>query len=148
MVVFATKTFPKKYFSIESYHIFRKKLLAQVEGILPKGPYPPCLRMADRALLAGYPRSVLTWDYTMLVVMAGLNKANITMHCYVAESRSLVMPQGRYFFTHWGRDKMDASSQTTFSNAFSWMKMHEFRLRFHWSSFLRFELTIFQHWFR
>ena len=28
----------------------------QNEGILPKGPYPPCLRMADRALLAGYPR--------------------------------------------------------------------------------------------
>ena len=26
--------------------------------------------------------------------------------------------------------------------------MHEFRLRFHWSLFLRFELTIFQHWFR
>ena len=27
-----------------------------IEGILPKGPYPPCLRMADRVLLAGYPR--------------------------------------------------------------------------------------------
>ena len=27
-----------------------------IDGILPKGPYPPCLRMADRALLAGYPR--------------------------------------------------------------------------------------------
>ena len=27
------------------------------DGILPKGPYPPCLRMADRALLAGCPRS-------------------------------------------------------------------------------------------
>ena len=27
-----------------------------IEGILPKGPYPPCLRMADRAFLAGYPR--------------------------------------------------------------------------------------------
>ena len=50
--------------------------------------------------------------------------------------------------THWGRDKMAAISQTTFSNAFSWMKMHEFRLRFHWNLFLRFELTIFQHWFR
>ena len=25
------------------------------DGILPKGPYPPCLRIADRALLAGYP---------------------------------------------------------------------------------------------
>ena len=29
-----------------------------IEGILPKGPYPPCLCMADRALLAGYPRHV------------------------------------------------------------------------------------------
>ena len=29
-------------------------------GILPKGPYPPCLRMADRALLAGYTRFVIT----------------------------------------------------------------------------------------
>ena len=27
-----------------------------IEGILPKGPYLPCLRMADGALLAGYPR--------------------------------------------------------------------------------------------
>ena len=39
---------------------------------------------------------------------------------------------------------MDAISQTTFSNAFSWMKIHEFRLRCHWSLFVRFKLTIFQ----
>ena len=26
-----------------------------INGILPKRPYTPCLRMADRALLAGYP---------------------------------------------------------------------------------------------
>ena len=44
--------------------------------------------------------------------------------------------------------QMAAISQTTFSNAFSWMKMNEFCLWFHWSLFLRFELTIFQHWFR
>ena len=50
--------------------------------------------------------------------------------------------------THWGRDKMDAISQTTFSNAFSWMKMFEYRLRFDLSLFLRVELTISQHWFR
>ena len=31
-----------------------------IEGILPKGPYPPCLRMADRALLAGNPRYVFS----------------------------------------------------------------------------------------
>ena len=35
---------------------FLSIFLAYFEGILPKGPYPPCLRMADRALLAGYPR--------------------------------------------------------------------------------------------
>ena len=29
-----------------------------IDGILSKGPYPPCLRMADRALLAGYPRYI------------------------------------------------------------------------------------------
>ena len=32
--------------------------------------------------------------------------------------------------THWGRDKMDAIFQTTFSKGFSWMKMNEFRLKF------------------
>ena len=52
------------------------------------------------------------------------------------------------FLTHWGQDEIDAIPQTTFSNAFSWMKMNECRLGFHWSLFLRFELTIFPHWFR
>ena len=50
--------------------------------------------------------------------------------------------------THWGRDKMAAIFQTTFSNAFSWMKMFKLRLRFHWSLFPRVKLTIFEHWFR
>ena len=43
---------------------------------------------------------------------------------------------------HWGRDKIDVISQTTFSSAFSSMKMFEFRLKFSWSVFLRFQLTI------
>ena len=50
--------------------------------------------------------------------------------------------------THWDRDKMDAISQTTFSNAFSRMKMFEYRLKFHWSLFPRVRLTISHHWFR
>ena len=50
--------------------------------------------------------------------------------------------------THWDRDKMADISQTTFSNAFSWMKMNEFRLRYHWNLFLRVQLTISQHCFR
>ena len=49
--------------------------------------------------------------------------------------------------THWGRDEMDAISQTTCSSAFPWMKMFEFWLKFHWSLFLRVQLTIIQHCF-
>ena len=45
--------------------------------------------------------------------------------------------------TQWGGDKMAAISQTIFSNALSWIKMFEFRLKFHWSLFLRVQLTIF-----
>ena len=62
-------------------------------------------------------------------------------HLYVWES-------GGNHLTHWGRDKMEAISQTTFSNAFSWMKMFEYWLKFHWNLFLRVQLIIFQHWFR
>ena len=50
--------------------------------------------------------------------------------------------------THWGRDKMAAIFQTTFLNVFSWMKMYEFRLGFHWNLFLEVQLTVSQHWFR
>ena len=51
-------------------------------------------------------------------------------------------------YCHWGRDKMAAISQTTVSITFSWMKMIEIWLKFHWSLFLRVQLTIFQHWLR
>ena len=50
--------------------------------------------------------------------------------------------------THWGRDKMVNIFQTTFPNAFSWMKMFDFCTQFHLSFFLRVQLTIRQHWFR
>ena len=63
--------------------------------------------------------------------------------CFHLSKRKIVL-----LITHWGRDKMDDISQTTLSSSFSWMKMFEFRLKFHWNLFLRVELTIFQHWFR
>ena len=44
--------------------------------------------------------------------------------------------------------QMDAILQTPFSNAYSWMKMFEFWLKFHWSLFPRVQLTIFQQSFR
>ena len=62
----------------------------------------------------------------------------------------LLQPGGNWLctqpkLTHWGPDKMAAIFQTTFSNAFSWMKMYEFRFRFHWSLFLRVQLTIYHY---
>ena len=46
---------------------------------------------------------------------------------------------------HRARDKMAAILQTTFSHAFSWMKIYKFRLRFRWSLFLGVQLTIFHY---
>ena len=86
----------------------------------------------------------------LVPVMAWCRQAPIHYRSQCCKASMLLyMPSiGHNELTHWGRDKMDAVSQTTFSNAFSWMKMYEFRLRLHWSLFLRFELTIFKHWFR
>ena len=50
--------------------------------------------------------------------------------------------------TYWGRDKVDAISQTTTSNEISWMKMYELWLKCHWLLFRRVQLSIFQHSFR
>ena len=50
---------------------------------------------------------------------------------------SFISPRGNKLTTHWGRDKMAAIFRTKFSNGFSWMKMYEFLLKFHWSLFLR-----------
>ena len=49
--------------------------------------------------------------------------------------------------TRWGWDKMAAIWQTTFSNAFSWMKFSVFLFEFIWNIFPGIQLSICQHWF-
>ena len=48
-------------------------------------------------------------------------------HLLVTCLRSFEMHCDNFMWslTHWGRDKMDAISQTTFSRAFSWMKIFD-----------------------
>ena len=41
--------------------------MPHIEGILPKGPYRPCVSMADRALLVGYHRYMCWWTGSALV---------------------------------------------------------------------------------
>ena len=73
-------------------------------------------------------------------------------HCHCARWQTFISPiedqQKGSLWTHWGRDKMDAISQTTVLDAFSWMKMYELRLKFDWTLFLRVQWTIFQHCLR
>ena len=50
--------------------------------------------------------------------------------------------------THWGLNKMAAIRQTTFWNAFPWMKIVVFWLKFHWNLFLKVQLRINHHCLR
>ena len=50
--------------------------------------------------------------------------------------------------TYLPMDKMAALSEMAFSNAFSWIKHFIFPFKFHWSLFLRVQLTKSQHSFR
>ena len=50
---------------------------------------------------------------------------------YLAPSSPATVEDCIEQLTHWGRHKIDAILQTTFSNAISWMKMYEFLLKFH-----------------
>ena len=89
-------------------------------------------------------RKMLSFHDVIMDVSASLAWVGISIwyHIPICMGRTFVQ------ITHWGRDTMDAISQTTFSSAFSWMKMFEYRLKFHWNLFLSIQLTIFQHWFR
>ena len=62
---------------------------------------------------------------------------------WAASGHKCLWDGDRCILTHSGRDKIDAISQTPFSD-----ELYELRLWFHWSLFLRFGLKIFQHLFK
>ena len=117
------KTFARQHFHIYLHHrIFSKRIY------LSK---PKC-GMGGKRNHSG----------SLTCSMVGHSKARISSHSCTVEWPPKML------LTHWGGDKMAAIFQTTFSNGFSWMKMYDFRLTFHWSLFLGVQLTILQHWFR
>ena len=67
---------------------------------------------------------------------------------HIAYSRRVTKIGFRWYLEHWGRDKIAAIPQATFSNTLFLTKMYVFRLRFDWRLFQRFELTLSQHWFK
>ena len=89
-----------------------------------------------------------SFDCDFVVCLRWSSGIIIRFQCSCRMLTGLQMSVSLGDLTHWGRDKIATISQTIYWNAFSWKKMYEFRQRCHRSLFLRFELTIFQHWFR
>ena len=86
--------------------------------------------------------------YVWTITLKHWHQVMIIISLWIRFNSRILLDQWDWLLTHWGRDKMAAIFQTTIANAFSWMKMYEFRLRFHWILFPGVQLTIFQHWFR
>ena len=63
---------------------------------------------------------------------------------YIFDTSYIAHPTHKDLLTHWGPDKMAVVSWRHFQMHFLQWKW----LKIHWSLFLRFELTIFQQWFR
>ena len=70
---------------------------ALLAGILSKGPYPPCLRMADRALLAGYPRYIL---YFLQRFMWFSDRSRPSWHRMPYWRTSGVLKTNGFYLTH------------------------------------------------
>ena len=113
------------------------------------------LHLAHHSEIWQTPRQLGCWDacqiseryYHYNIQSCGFETLrDLTVRCVKAqwiEAQSFITGT----LTHWGWDKMAAILQTH-SNAFSWMKLLEFQLKFHWSLFLRVQSAIFHHWFR
>ena len=56
-----------------SQHAIPWHNITQFEGILPKGPYLPCVSMAGKALLAGYPQIVLVIEQNKVISFSWKN---------------------------------------------------------------------------
>ena len=69
-----------------------------------------------------------------------------TPWCYRRTNWSYPTRNKMCILTHWSRDEIDAISQTTYLAKCIFLNEYVY-VRFHWSLFLRFELTIFQQWF-
>ena len=115
-----------------------------IDCILPKRPYLPCLRMADRALLAGYPRYNMhhLFRYIFLHVCPTYFRRTLTTWGLAQDKQKEQQHHAMHSLNTLRPRQMDAISKTTFSNAFSWMKMFEYRLKFHGNLFLRIRSTI------
>ena len=109
-----------------------------------------CFVKSIRCMYAAFVVTITLWLFTLIYLICTAFTKHQRLpplwHTWLAYSFGVSLDSTQYrpwtALTHWGRDKMAAISQTTFSNAFSWMNTYEFRIRFHWILFLMVEITI------
>ena len=95
-------------------------------------------RPSCHAKLRSWLRVIIIKSRMVLILKIDTPNINMCQIGYVLDSMISLNVLYTITFTcitHWGRDKMDAISQKTFSCAISWMKMYEFRLKFHLECF-------------
>ena len=66
-----------------SFNLYQIGMNVHVDGILPTGPYPPCFRVADRALLAGYPWCVIGVKPKTSQMAIGYTRLKLLYHIYL-----------------------------------------------------------------
>ena len=66
------------------------------------------------------------------------NGSHESMEHYNYSQLKQIKAKQHIYLTHWGQDKMVTNLQI--SSEFSWMKMHEFQFKIHWSLFPRVQI--------
>ena len=123
-------------------------------SLLPDGPKPlphpmlTCHELDHQEHIPINFSNVMNWTTRITFQSIFLTCSFKKMYSEIPSAKCYPYCSSLIVLTHWGQDKMAAIFQKTFSNAFSWMKMYKFRLRFHWSFFPRVQITIFDHCFR
>ena len=133
--------------------------------LAPNGPHDGPMNLAINNILhTFYPSpfnpiiiSIIKCGMKLLILFSNFNGAIWGWRCYfisyfTGDYLSLlglklisICKRGLWSFYHFEAkmEEMDAIFQTTNSNAFSWMKICKFWLKFCWSLFPRVQLTIF-----
>ena len=136
------------HYHISNYNHWQTVILLSTKIIIPNKSYT--LFKTAVIFLITYTHTLFS---TSVVGPQIINSTSITCIC---QSRIHIIVCTMWlqyqtfilFLTYWGRDKKATIFQMTFFNGCSWMKLYQFRLKFHWHLFLGVQLTIFQHWFR
>ena len=84
-----------------------------IEGIMPKGPYLPCVSMAGRALFAGCPRHVP--DVMSCVINTQSHICGVIVRCHHEANQKATKKKYRRIYASLGLNKLNDTKDTIVS---------------------------------